>query len=173
MESLHINENYIEEVRNESPTDLFNTHLLERDDDPNEELDAELVILAKEQPQALQDTKDVIENFVIEAFDDNGRLFEEASCQSGTTINTVYGKLREVAYKHFLKVTRGYDSKTRAVCKMYFISQVDGEIFENVRKEAIGYYKKQISEGNIPLPQEIKQFHSLIQKYGIKEKLYQ
>ena len=56
---------------------------------------------------------------------------------------------------------------------MYFIDKVEGEIFENVRKEAIVYYKKQIFEGNIPLPKEIKQFHGLIQKYGIKDKLYQ
>ena len=44
---IHIDENYIKKVREESPTDLFNDHLLQRDDDPNEELDAEIALLEK------------------------------------------------------------------------------------------------------------------------------
>ena len=97
--------------------------------------------LKNNQPQALLETKDIIQNFILEAFDSKGRLFEDATCASGTTINSVYGKLREVAYKHFMRITKGYDTKTRAISKMYFISQVDGEIFENVRQEAVHYYK--------------------------------
>mmetsp|Transcript_14567 Transcript_14567/g.14518 ORF Transcript_14567/g.14518 Transcript_14567/m.14518 type:complete len:333 (-) Transcript_14567:270-1268(-) len=170
---ITIDENYIKEVRDESPTDLFHNHLLQRDDDPNEELEEEIALLKKYQSKAYSETIDIIQNFILDAFDEDGRLFEESNCQSGTTINTVYGKLREVAYKHLLRNGKNYDSKTRAITKMLFISKVDGEIFENVRQEAVYYYKKQIGEGKIPLPEEIKNFQDLISKYGIKDKLYQ
>lgn len=173
MENIHIDENYIEEHREESPTEVFNSHLIARDDDPNEEIELEIAHLEKTQPKALSDTKEVIQNFVLEAFDSKGNLLSDVNCQTGTIINTIYGKLREVAYKHFLKVTRGYDSKTRAITKMYFISIIDGEIFERVRREAVEKYKMLLSQGKIALPGEIKQFHTLIKKYGIKDKLYQ
>jgi hypothetical protein len=173
MENVHIDDNYIEQTREESPTDVFNSHLIMRDDDPNEEIELQIANLLKTEPQALIETKEVIQNFVLEAFDDNGKLLQDANCQTGTMVNSIYGKLREVAYKHFLKVTRGYDSRTRAITKMYFISIIDGEIFEKVRKEAVEQYKKMLADGKIPLPGEIKQFHTLIKKYGIKDKLYQ
>jgi hypothetical protein len=173
MDDFHIDENYIKQERGVSPTELFTSHLMERDDDPNQEIHKELASLEKTQPAALAATKEVIQNFVLDAFDENGQLFRDTNCQTGTTINSVYGKLREIAYKHFLKAIRNYDAKTRAVTKMYFINKVDGEIFDRVRWEAISHYKKQLSTGVIPLPNEIKHFQKLIQKYNIKEKLYQ
>mmetsp|Transcript_8146 Transcript_8146/g.7728 ORF Transcript_8146/g.7728 Transcript_8146/m.7728 type:complete len:219 (+) Transcript_8146:35-691(+) len=157
----------------QSPTEIFQNHLLARDDDLNEGLEEEINLLKRSQPKAYEETLEVIQNFILVAFNDNGKLFDDADCQNGTAINNVFGKLRVVAYKHFLRIIKKYDGKTRAVAKMLFISKVDGEIFEKVRLEAVGYYKRQIEEGKIPLPEEIKNFHDLINKYGIKDKLYQ
>jgi hypothetical protein len=173
MESIHIDENYIEKARNQTPTELFNDHLIHRDDDPGQEIKLELQKLEKDQPQVLKETQEIINNFILDAFDENGSLFQDASCQAGTTISTIYGKLREIAFKHLLKITKNYDAKTRALAKIYFINQVDVEIFERVRQETILHYKKLLADGTIPLPAEIKSFKSLIEKYNIKEKLYQ
>jgi hypothetical protein len=174
MDNFNIDENYIvQNKREESPTEIFNSHLCTRDDDPNDEIQGVLDSMKRDQPEAFTHTQEVIQNFIIDAFDEGGRLFRDSSSQAGTIINTVYGKLREVAFKHLLKTTKNYDAKTRAQAKIYFIHKVDGEIFKRVRKEAVVHYKEQLANGLIPLPGEIKQFEKLIKKYEISQKLYQ
>lgn len=173
MEDFVIQEDYIKQIRVESPTEIFNSHLIKRDDDPNQEINKVVSDMQKTNPEAYQRTKDVIKNFIIDAFDEGGRLFRDSNTQAGTMINTVYGKLREIAYKNFLRELRGYDAKTRALAKIYFIHYVDGEIFDRVRREAVVHYKEQLSIGMIALPGEIKQFDKLIRKYDIRDKLYQ
>jgi hypothetical protein len=138
MENVIIDENYVDQTREQTPTELFNTHLLERDDDPGEEIKADLDKLKKEQPQAFNETNEVIQNFILDAFDEEGSLFRDASSKTGTTISMIYGKLREIAFKHLMKITRKYDSRTRALLKMHFIQKVDVEIFDKVRHEAVG-----------------------------------
>lgn len=128
MENVIIKENYIEEVsRKATPTEVCNKHLLERDDDPNQEINKALADFKKNEPKAYTCTQEIIQNFILDAFDEYGHLFKDSNCATGTMINTIYGKLREVAYKNFIREIRSYDSKTRAVAKIYFINQVDGE----------------------------------------------
>ena len=93
--------------------------------------------------------------------------------QTGTTINSVYGKLREIAYKNLLRVTREFDPSVKKEAIMYFIIKVDHNLFEQVRLEAVEMYKQQLTEEKISLPGEIKQFQKLISKHSIKQKLYQ
>ena len=38
MEDFVIQEDYIKQIRVESPTEIFNSHLIKRDDDPNQEI---------------------------------------------------------------------------------------------------------------------------------------
>lgn len=172
MEKFVLDEDYIKHERLESPTEIFTNLLIKREDDPNEEIMEAIAEFEKCQPQALEITDKVIQNFIYDAFDEGGKLFRDFNSQAGTMINTVFSKLREVAFKHFLKETKGFDAKTRALAKIYFIHIVDGEVFSRVRKEAIDHYNVLLSQGIIPLPGEIKQFEKLIKKFHIKEKLY-
>eukprot|EP00345_Euplotes_harpa_P010831 CAMPEP_0168337242 /NCGR_PEP_ID=MMETSP0213-20121227/12052_1 /TAXON_ID=151035 /ORGANISM="Euplotes harpa, Strain FSP1.4" /LENGTH=470 /DNA_ID=CAMNT_0008342651 /DNA_START=23 /DNA_END=1435 /DNA_ORIENTATION=+ len=170
---LEFKEDYIEESREITPTEVQNNHLLNRDDDLNQEINELVSTFCKRHPRAFEVTNQIIQNFILDGFDFDGTILKDVSCQTGTTISSVYGKLREMAYKNLMRVTKEFDTSVRLEAKIYFITVVDGEIFERVRNEAVNVYKQQLLEGKIPLPGEIKQFQPLINKYAIKDKLYQ
>ena len=173
MESIIIHDDYINETRDISATEIQNTHMMRRDDDLMEEIQEMVSTFEKRQPKAFALTNEIIKNYIMEAFDDSGKLFKENNSQTGTTINSVYGKLREIAYKNLLRVSKEFEPCVRKEAIMYFIVKVDHDLFEQVRQEAVEMYKQQIIDEKIPLPNEIKQFQKLISKHSIKQKLYQ
>lgn len=114
----------------------------------------------------------IIEMFIVGSFDDGSFVQSIFEPTPGKCIPQVYGKLREVAWKQLDVLLEKETAEVAYASRSFFIKEVDEKILDKVKLELNDFYKALLSEGKLALPEQIAEFHKVVQDCDFKEDLF-